>query len=253
MGAFRSRFRRKRKRDAERLAKLQASSSELAANTTGQDGDVSAQICDVRVGQNDAGSEQSHIQTGDLGDRAGARGSGAEYDRRNASGRSVIQDARLMNRAIREQWIGNGPWPLDATAAQFSETREKRDLTLMEQTAAAVIHDLDSHDPRIRQIAVRSAVAMRGQNLADLHHLERMEYHERALSARLGLPGSITQVNVNMPGKDSGDNPGTEVYLPHNSRDPLPAKGKLGVSIYLSDKLPDEVQLEEPPTQDVGP
>lgn len=86
---------------------------------------------------------------------------------RAESGLTTIRESRLTELAIRRGWIKGQRWPTDATTTELMAVQRERDLTLRERTALAVMTDIAGNDPRIRQIAVKSAIRMEGQNQAD--------------------------------------------------------------------------------------
>lgn len=95
-------------------------------------------------------------------------GSGGRTDR-TESGRTELQDSRLTAMAIRRGWLKGQRWATDATVTDLMKVQQERDLTLRERTVLAVMTDIAGKDPRVRQIAVKSAVAMESQNQADEH------------------------------------------------------------------------------------
>lgn len=93
-------------------------------------------------------------------------GSGGRTER-TESGRTHLQDARLERMAIRRGWLKGQRWATDATVTDLMKVQQERDLTLRERAVLAVMSDIAGKDARIRQIAVKSAIAMEGQNQAD--------------------------------------------------------------------------------------
>lgn len=73
--------------------------------------------------------------------------------------------------AIRRGWLKGQRWATDATVTDLMKVQQERDLTLRERTVLAVMTDIAGKDPRVRQIAVKSAVVMESQNQADEHAL----------------------------------------------------------------------------------
>lgn len=101
---------------------------------------------------------------------ASSGGSGGRTDR-TESGRTELQDSRLTAMAIRRGWLKGQRWATDATVTDLMKVQQERDLTLRERTVLAVMTDIAGKDPRVRQIAVKSAVVMESQNQADEHAL----------------------------------------------------------------------------------
>lgn len=121
-------------------------------------------------------------------------GSGGKTER-TESGRTELQDSRMVQMAIRRGWLKGQRWPTDATPQDIEAVRGQRDLTIRERAALAVMRDLSGSDARIRQIAVKSVIAMEAQNQED------------------EKPGGRGGVNV-----DVNVVAGVQLYLPDNGR-----------------------------------
>lgn len=93
-------------------------------------------------------------------------GSGGKTER-GESGRTELQDSRMLAMAIRRGWLKGQRWATDATVTDIMAVQQERDLTLRERAVLAVMSDIAGKDARIRQIAVKSAIAMEGQNQSD--------------------------------------------------------------------------------------
>lgn len=157
----------------------------------------------------------------------------------NADGFTPLDDAKLRHRAVRNNWIvRDKPWPLNAKLRdfeQFERDDEQGQLDVVDSITKAVLEDVTGSDAKVRQNSARTGVLMRGQNLGDIHHGERMDYHERSLQAR--VPGMRVGVGVTMGGQGiaggGGGNAaaqageqtahvGVAIFLPHNFRDEMP-------------------------------
>lgn len=102
----------------------------------------------------------------DDGENAGGSGGASNHDsRRSDEGRSVIQDQRLIGRAIRNGWLKR--WDTDSTRRALEEASDDRELTAKEKAMLAVHKALDSDDHRPAQIAVRNLLSMEEQNRQD--------------------------------------------------------------------------------------
>lgn len=88
---------------------------------------------------------------------------------RTESGRTPIQDSRLLGQAIRQGWLHGIRWPTEATKEEIDTIEQQRGLTMKEWAAKAVMSGVSSGDARIEQIAVKSIIAMEAQNQADEH------------------------------------------------------------------------------------
>lgn len=115
------------------------------------------------------------------------------------SGLTEIRERRMEEMAIRRGWIKGQRWPTDATQQEIKEIEKERDLTLREKATKAVMTGLDSRDARIRQIAVKTVVAMEKQNQID----------------ELPEKDAAPSVNVNVGVQTEGP---VQIYLPDNGR-----------------------------------
>lgn len=88
---------------------------------------------------------------------------------RTESGRTEIQDARLLKAAIRKGWIGGDRFPTHVAKSDLEEAVAEREPTLVER-ATLETHDLLSNsDIRVKIEGVKAVVAMERQNQADEH------------------------------------------------------------------------------------
>jgi hypothetical protein len=94
-----------------------------------------------------------------------AGGSGGKE--RDETGVTALRGARLERLAIKRGWLKGQRWATDATVTDLMAIQQQRDLTLRERAVLAVMSDISGKDARIRQIAVKSAIIMEGQNQHD--------------------------------------------------------------------------------------
>ena len=88
---------------------------------------------------------------------------------RTESGRTEIQDARLLKKAIRMGWVGGDRFPTHVAKSDLEEAVAEREPTLVER-ATLETHDLLSNpDIRVKIEGVKAVVAMERQNQADEH------------------------------------------------------------------------------------
>jgi hypothetical protein len=193
---------------------------------------------------------------------------GSRGDRTEA-GLKPLEEAKMRLRAIRAGWIkpDEERWPLDATAADLVELQKAhpaKQLGAADSAMLAVLADLTCEDPKVRETAVRSIVAMRsqqiamrGQELADGHHKDRMEYHRQAMAAKTGYRpgGGGTTINIGGAGGDEeNQGPGRiAIFIPWDGRDPLPHGAinqmdidGLAVETDLDQTVKTDEQLEQP-------
>ncbi len=115
---------------------------------------------------------------------------------RTESGRTEIQDARLLKKAIRMGWVGGDRFPTHVAKSELVEAVAEREPTLVER-ATLETHDLLSNpDIRVKIEGVKAVVAMERQNQADELAAQRIEKPE----------GSVTNQQIN-------------IYLPTNGRE----------------------------------
>ena len=122
---------------------------------------------------------------------------------RTKSGRTEIQDARSVARAIDQGWIkpGSKRWPTNKTETEIETEISERGTgpTLIEKAMLAVFEGLGG-DPRAAATSARTAVTMEGQNQTDEHkvmpnqheHSHTLTIDDRrsklaAIDSRLGL------------------------------------------------------------------
>lgn len=118
---------------------------------------------------------------------------------RTESGRTEIQDARMIKRAI----VGNWPnarsrWPTHAALIDLENDIKARssDPNLIEKVTIAVHRLLGNSDVRVVAEGVKAVVAMERQNQAD----------ELAQNKKEPVEGSVTNQQIN-------------IYLPSNGRE----------------------------------
>lgn len=115
---------------------------------------------------------------------------------RTESGRTEIQDARMLKMAIRKGWISGDRFPTHVAKGELEEAIGDRDATLVER-ATLTTHDLLSNpDVRVKVEGVKAVVAMERQNQAD----------ELAQNKKEPVEGSVTNQQIN-------------IYLPSNGRE----------------------------------
>lgn len=89
---------------------------------------------------------------------------GAGGEERAESGLTVIHDARMTERAVREGWL-KGPWDTHQSAASIRRKESGgHELTIHEETLAIVGERLKSPKELVSLVAARTVVAMEGQN-----------------------------------------------------------------------------------------
>lgn len=147
----------------------------------------------------------------------GSGASCANAGRSSETGLTACEEARVTHRAIRKGWIKPreyGGWPLNLSRRALAEKLDTTgELNAIEEVLLTTLKDLHSAQGNVRQMAVRSVVAMHAQNLAVDHHDERMDFHERSLEARTGRRN-----DNNVPAEG-----GMTIFIPHNYRgDPPP-------------------------------
>lgn len=148
-------------------------------------------------------------------------GSGVSPREATSSGMTPRQEHALIHRAVGEGWV-QGPWPTHWTPADFQAKAREGMFNIQEETALAILRDVKSEDPRLRQVAARNAISMVGQNISCGQHGERLDYYERALEHRVATSGGpMPAVGINIGGdKSGGGNVNIAVFLPDNGRDP---------------------------------
>ena len=88
---------------------------------------------------------------------------------RTESGRTEIQDARMLKKAIRLGWISGDRFPTHVAKEDLEEAIGDRSPTLVEK-ATLTTHDMLSNpDIRVEVEGVKAVVAMERQNQADQH------------------------------------------------------------------------------------
>lgn len=229
-------------------SRLNKRSQPPAISQTDSGNSPAAQIGEISTAAPAHDQPQQDSGTATASDPAASEGSGGR-NARDEHGMTRVRGARLRDRAIREGWIAkHEPWGLNRTAADLEKLRIEQGglLTMQQRAEVAIMQDLNGTDGRLRQIAVKSVVTMRGQELGDEHHAERMDFHERALAARTtgqARGGVAVQIGGTggAPGLDGvgagGTMPGVMIYIPHNGRDEIPGLVD-GLSI---DGLADEI------------
>ena len=133
---------------------------------------------------------------------------------RTESGRSEIQDARMVARAIENGWINPPRWETQKPKQQLiEEIKQRGDVTLAQRATLAVHELLEHEDHRPKGIGVRCVVAMERQNQID------------DLS-RKGLPGaSIPETGTT---EQVTNNVQINFYLPTNGRESAPIESANG-------------------------
>lgn len=117
------------------------------------------------------------------------------------------EDARLVHRAVKENWSGVDHWNLRETERQVQQEIELGGATIDSKTRLSVLKDLDSEDPAVRNYARKSAIAMKDHNNKHALNQRRLSQPRETDD----LP-PIAPVNVNvqvnngspLPGPDSG-------------------------------------------------
>ena len=104
----------------------------------------------------------------------------------------------MLTRAIKRGWLPGQRWPVDATPEDFRKVEGERELTIKERAAFAVCMALGAPDPRIRQISVRNAIAMEGQNL-DAEKADREQDNPPMSPVQVNVGVSVRQGLIDDP------------------------------------------------------
>ncbi len=88
---------------------------------------------------------------------------------RTESGRTEIQDARLLKKAIRQGWISGDRFPTHVAKDELEEAIGDRMPTLVERATLTTHELLSNDDIRVKVEGVKAVVAMERQNQADAH------------------------------------------------------------------------------------
>ena len=87
---------------------------------------------------------------------------------RTESGRTQIQDARMLKRAIREGWISGDRFPTRVPRKQLTEEIKQRgDITAIEQATLTAMSLMDHKDPRNKRGGAALVLAMETRNQRD--------------------------------------------------------------------------------------
>lgn len=139
---------------------------------------------------------------------------------RTQSGRTEIQDARLIRRAVREGWL-RGRWETTTPKSEIIErVRQRGDITMNERATLENFRLLESADERTKGIAVGNAIAMERQNqIDDLAEMKSDAFGVPVLSgaaapAEQPVVTNNTQINIYLP--DNGRGPVIPAHHEHN-------------------------------------
>lgn len=126
-----------------------------------------------------------------------------EPPKRLPSGLTAKEEQELIARAVANDWQGKAGWPTGWSSEDFRKKAMEGPLTMKERTALAVLRDVGQDtDAKLRQVAARNAISMEGQNISDRHNTQRMDYHERALTAK-GIGNSGPDLHLHLHGDAS--------------------------------------------------
>jgi len=113
------------------------------------------------------------------------------------SGMHPTDEAKLVSRAVSEQWAGKR-WPTSVMISQLvKDTAERGDMTPIEKTMLTVVKLMDGNE-RAQGIAARTIVAMEAQNQTDEHLAEDAERRREAHDAMTVNVSVSTGVHVAM-------------------------------------------------------
>lgn len=88
---------------------------------------------------------------------------------RTETGLTLIHDARLLQRGVREGWIVAKRWPTRQTQSELEKAKDSGEITLVERAALGAFELINSGDARAIGIGCNIATVMEAQNQADEH------------------------------------------------------------------------------------
>lgn len=94
---------------------------------------------------------------------------GSVPDRRDESGRSIIQNGRLEERAIRKGWIKSKRWPTNLTLEEFQQKVAGGQATFLDRALITAQKLMNSSSERANGIGMRAIMTMEAQNQGDDH------------------------------------------------------------------------------------
>ena len=133
---------------------------------------------------------------------------------RTESGRTEIQDQRMMARAIKQGWLGRR-FDIDEKISNLKRI-QKSELTLRQAAMKTAGMGCESTNARVRQGAVKNILAMEKMNQAD----EIQELPPRTANVAVGInvSGGAGEAGGSSPLADQSTGPRVVIYLPENGR-----------------------------------